>query len=134
MGTQQLLLIVIGIILVGIMVTIGIFMFKDQSAATNRDAISNDLVGLAAQAQKYYRRPGVLGGGSNSFGGLTMANLTNNPTNVDGTFALTPDPAPSGTKSISITGTGTETGNDGATPVAMTMTVWADSLFIASTN
>ena len=134
MGTQQLLLIVIGIILVGIMVTIGIFMFKDQSAATNRDAISNDLVSLAAQAQKYYRRPGVLGGGSNSFGGLTIAKLTNNPTNVDGTFALIPDPVPSGTTSISVTGTGTETGNDGATPVAMTMTVWADSLFIAATN
>ena len=134
MGTQQLLLIIIGVILVGIMVTIGIFMFKDQSAATNRDAISNDLVSLAAQAQKYYRRPGVLGGGSNSFGGLTMVKLTNNPTNVDGTFVLTPDPAPSGTRSVSVIGTGTETGNDGATPVAMTMTVWADSLIIVSNN
>ena len=134
MGTQQLLLIVVGVILVGIMIVIGIFMFKDQSAATNRDAISNDLVSLAAQGQKYYRRPGILGGGSNSFGGLTMAKLTSSPTNVDGTFVLTPDPVPSGTRSISITGTGTETGNDGTTPVAMTMTVWADSLFIVSNN
>jgi len=134
MGTQQLLLIIMAVILVGIMIAVGIFMFKDQSAATNRDGISNDLVNFAAQAQKYYRRPAVMGGGSNSFGGLTLINLTSQPSNADGSFALTPDPVPAGTRSVVITGTGMETGNDGASPVEIEMTVWADSLLMVTNN
>ena len=134
MGTQQLLLIILTVILVGIMIAVGIFMFKDQSAATNRDSISNDLVNFAAQAQKYYRRPSVMGGGSNSFGGLTLTKLTSVPSNADGSFSLTPDPVPAGTRSVVITGTGTETGNDGATPVEVEMTVWADSLLMVTNN
>ena len=134
MGTQQLLLIVLGLILIGIMIAVGITMFTDQSAAANRDEITNDLVHLAAQAQKYYRKPAVLGGGSNSFGGMTMSKLTSKPTNANGSYVLTPDPVPQGTTSINIVGTGTVTGNDGSTPVTVTMTVWADSLFMASNN
>jgi len=134
MGTQQLLLIILGVILIGIMIAVGITMFTDQSAAANRDEITNDLVNLAAQAQKYYRKPAVLGGGSNSFGGMTMSRLTSKPTNANGTYVLTPDPVPQGATSINIVGTGVETGNDGSTPVLVTMTVWADSLFMVANN
>lgn len=134
MGTQQLLMIILGMVLIGIMVTVGIFLFQDQASATNRDQISNDLVYFAVQAQKYYRRPAVLGGGSNSFGGLTTAKLTNNPTNANGSYVLSPDPVPGGTTSITVTGTGTEKGNDASTPVQIQMTVWADSLFMVANN
>jgi len=134
MGTQQLLLIAVGVVLIGIMVAIGIFMFKDQSSATNRDQVSNDLVNLAAQAQKYYRRPATLGGGSSSFGGLTLGRLTSKPINANGEYTLTPDPAPGGAVSITITGEGTETGNDGENPVMMTMTVGVDSILIVANN
>jgi hypothetical protein len=134
MGTQQLLLIVLGVVLIGIMVTAGIFLFQDQASATNRDQLSNDLVYLAVQAQKFYRRPTVLGGGSNSFGGLTMAKLTNSASNANGSYSLSPDPVPGGTTAITITGTGTEKGNDGTTPVEIEMTIWADSLFMVANN
>ena len=134
MGTQQLLLIVLGIILLGIAVTAGIYMFQDQSSATNRDQVSNDLINLGAQAQKYYRRPAVLGGGSSSFGGMTMASLTSSPTNNNGSYVLSPDPVPGGTTTVTITGTGTETGNDGSTRVEVEMTVWADSILIVANN
>ena len=134
MGTQQLLLIILGMVLIGIMVTVGIFLFQDQASATNRDQISNDLVYFAVQAQKYYRRPSVLGGGSNSFGGLTISKLTNNPTNANGDYVLSPDPVPAGVTSITVTGTGTETGNNGSTSVEIVMTVWADSLFMVANN
>ena len=76
----------------------------------------------------------VLGGGSNSFGGLTIAKLTNMPSNANGSYILSPDPVPGGTTSITITGTGIERGNDGATPVEIEMTVWADSLFMVANN
>jgi hypothetical protein len=134
MGTQQLLIIILGVVLIGIAIAVGIYLFQDQSAATNRDELSNDLVHLAARAQKYYRTPAVVGGGSSSFAGMTMAQLTGRPSNANGTYTLSPDPVPGGATSVTITGTGTETGNDGSTPVEIEMTVWADSLFMAVNN
>jgi Tfp pilus assembly protein PilE len=131
MGTQQILLIVVGLIIVGIMIAIGIFMFKDQAAATNRDSITNDLVQLAAQAQKYYRRPAVLGGGSGSFLNVTLQNLTSKPTNANGTYAISGTPTQ---QSVVITGSGLEIGNDGQNPVLVTMTVWSDSLLMVANN
>ena len=134
MGSQQLLLLMVGVVILGIAVAVGVFMFINQSAATNRDAISNDLVQLAAQAQKFYRKPSTIGGGNNSFGGLTLARITSEPINANGEYSLTPDPAPQTAASVTITGTGKETGNDGSTPLVMTMTVWPDSILIVATN
>ena len=62
MGQQQLLLIILGVIVVGIAVAVGITMFQDNAISANRDAVTNDLVNLAARAQQYYRRPTALGG------------------------------------------------------------------------
>ncbi|MEK9138591.1 MAG: hypothetical protein AAB393_15820 [Bacteroidota bacterium] len=134
MGSQQLLLIAVGVVLVGIMIAIGLFMFRDQAAATNRDSLSSDLVQLAAAAQKYYRRPAMLGGGQSSFGGLTMAKLTSKPSNANGIYVLSPNPVPPGTTSVTVTGTGKELGNDGATLVKLTMTVMADSILLVTNN
>ncbi len=93
MGQQQLLLIILGVIIVGIAVAVGITMFQDNAINANRDAISNDLVNLAARAQQYYRRPQGLGGGGNSFVGLSadpagLKLLTNNATNDNGTYSI----------------------------------------------
>lgn len=71
MGQQQLLLIILGVIIVGIAVAVGITMFQDNAVSANRDAVTNDLVHLAAKAQQYYRKPTSLGGGGNSFLTLT---------------------------------------------------------------
>jgi hypothetical protein len=134
MGSQQLMLIVIGVVIAGVSVAIGVWMFIDQSTATNRDAISSDLMAFAAQAQKYYRRPAVLGGGSNSFGGLTLSRLTSKSSNANGVYSLTPDPVPPSAATISIVGLGKETGSDGSTPVQLTLTVWADSILLVTDN
>lgn len=67
MGQQQLLLIILGVIIVGIAVAVGITMFQDNAVSANRDAVTNDLVQLAAKAQQFYRKPQALGGGGNSF-------------------------------------------------------------------
>ena len=96
MGQQQLLLIILGVIVVGIAVAVGIQMFSDNAISANRDAVSNDLVNLAARAQQFYRRPTALGGGGNSFVGLTadaagLAKLTNMGTagNSNGAYSIT---------------------------------------------
>ncbi len=94
MGQQQLLLIILGVIVVGIAVAVGITMFTDNAISANRDAVTNDLVNLAARAQQFYRRPTALGGGGNNFTGLTadaagLRKLTNRETNANGTYSIT---------------------------------------------
>ena len=69
MGQQQLLLIVLGVIIVGIAVVVGINVFTVSSANSNRDAVISDLTTLAAMSQQYYRKPTAMGGGGNTFTG-----------------------------------------------------------------
>ena len=71
MGQQQLLLIILGVIIVGIAVAVGITMFQDNAVDQNRSAVIADLTTLAAKAQQYYAKPITLGGGGNSFVGLS---------------------------------------------------------------
>lgn len=94
MGQQQLLLIILGVIVVGIAVAVGITMFTENAVSSNRDAVTNDLVNLAARAQQFFRRPTTLGGGGNSFVGLTadaagLRKLTRDATNPNGTYSIT---------------------------------------------
>lgn len=93
MGQQQLLLIILGAIVVGIAVVVGITMFQDNAISANRDAVTNDLVALGARAQQYYRRPTTVGGGGTSFEGLTMGKLVGPVTgdewvNPNGTYSI----------------------------------------------
>jgi len=87
MGQQQLLLIVLGVIIVGIAVVVGINVFTASSSQANQDAVVADLTNLASQAQQYYRKPTALGGGGNSFTGWTIpASLD---TTGNGNYSLT---------------------------------------------
>jgi len=130
MGQQQLLLIILGVIVVGITVAVGITMFSDSAVNANRDALSNDLVNLASRAQQYYRRPTSLGGGGNQFNNLTsIAQLTNKPSNANGSYSLT---GGTGTGPITIVGVGTEV--VGGQPVKMTMSVYPDSTYMVQNN
>lgn len=132
MGQQQLLLIILGVIIVGIAVAVGINMFTASASAANRDAVASDLTNLAAMAQQHYRRPAAMGGGANSFDGTGPDRTANTPD--DGTVWLLPsalDTTANGTytttvpnaDSVVIIGTGTETGNvpeyTGTTPAGL---------------
>lgn len=63
MGTQQILLIVLSVIIVGIAVTGGIGMFNQQSMNNNRTAIIADLNYIGANSLMFYRAPRSMGGG-----------------------------------------------------------------------
>lgn len=127
MGQQQLLLIVLGVIIVGLAVAAAVTLMNTQSSASNRDAITNDLLNLSTRAQQYYRRPRMLGGGGRSFNGLTMAKISNKISNPNGSFSLQPDPVGGSPAFVELVGIGVETGNDGSTPVKVVMKVWPDS-------
>ena len=67
MGQQQLLLIVLGIIIVGLAVMAGIYLFHRSSMDSKRDNVINESINLYSIAQRYYIRPTETGGGGNSF-------------------------------------------------------------------
>lgn len=88
MGQQQLLLIVLAVILVGVAVLVGIEVFNAQAATMNVDYLVNDLLNLAARAQQYYLKPVSMGGGGNSFRGMTIEDLTAKPENENGRYLV----------------------------------------------
>ena len=69
MGQQQLLLIVLGVIVVGIAVLVAIFIFQANAIDAKRNNVLNETMTLASMAQQYYIRPKILGGGGTSFEG-----------------------------------------------------------------
>lgn len=79
MGQQQLMLLVLGVIIVGIAIVVGINLFTGTSVNSNKDAIINDIMNLGQYAYRYRLRPEPLGGGSRSYLNLNLpANLTDN--------------------------------------------------------
>jgi Tfp pilus assembly protein PilE len=122
MGQQQLLLIILGVIVVGIAVAVGITMFTDNAISANRDAVTNDLVNLASRAQQFYRRPASMGGGEGAFTGLTLDKLTTKPSNSNGNYSLGTVAA----GSVTLTGKGREKVNASDT-VEVSMRVTPDS-------
>ena len=129
MGQQQLLLILLGVIIIGAAIVIGMTLFDDNATSSNRDALSSDLTALALRAQGYYRRPQVMGGGGNSFLGLTMQKLSSKPSNANGTYSLTSVSA----NQVVLDWVGIENGNDGRN-LSVTMTVSSDSTSIVLNN
>ncbi len=67
MGQQQLLIIILGIIIVGIALAVGISLFSASAIQANKDAIINDLNNLAANAYQYSVRPSSMGGGNGMY-------------------------------------------------------------------
>ena len=138
MGQQQLLLIILGVIVVGIAVAVGITMFADSATNANRDALTNDLVNLASRAQQYYRRPTSLGGGGSTFSGITvnaagLAVLTNNASNGNGVYSIVANTPGAGTSAtVEIKGVGNEIGSDGTHQVEVHVIVHpsSDSCFV----
>ena len=136
MGQQQLLLIVLSVIIVGIAVVVGINMFNDQAASSNLDAVTADLVNLASRAQQHFRRPTAMGGGGGSFALLTgnaagLAYLTTQPSNENGAYTI----SSAGTATtVSIEGIGTEDGDGDGDACQATVQVWSDSIAVTVDN
>ncbi len=94
MGQQQLLLIILAAIIVGVAVAVGILLFRTTAVDSARDAVVNDLTDLASRAQAYYRKPASMAGGAKSFlnhstGSLMpISRLTNKPYNENGRYFI----------------------------------------------
>ena len=73
MGQQQLLLLVLGIVIVGLAVVVGIQAFGENQKKANSDALVNDAVRIASDAQAWKLKPAAFGGGAAEDG---MENFT----------------------------------------------------------
>ena len=100
MGQQQLLLIILGVIIVGIAIAVGLSLFSAQSIESNRDAIIADLSNISAHAYQYYIRPTSMAGGGGKFDNYKIP--TKMATNDNATYDCG---TPTGSVQIKITGT-----------------------------
>jgi hypothetical protein len=131
MGTQQILLIVLSVIIVGVAVAVGITMFATQATNSNRQALVGELQHFGAAAMQYYKTPAGQGGGGGTgtvgFGadlaaakagvGIAMGfNAAGTMTDDTGTFTL----GYVDSNVITITGVGTEKTKTGDLVSAMT--------------
>ncbi len=62
MGTQQILLIILSVIIVGIAVVVGLTMFNSQAKNANQQACIAEMTGFSASAAAYWRTPASQGG------------------------------------------------------------------------
>ncbi len=138
MGQQQLLLVILVTIIVGIATVVAINTFSSASDSANIDAVRQDMITFASSASGYFMKPAMLGGGGNSYNGLTFRriafpaeqysndNVTVLNTNgvysipsglsaTDTTFTLTAHPASRIEGNVSLTSTA-------STPITVTVT------------
>lgn len=136
MGQQQLLLLVLGIVIVGLAVVVGIQAFSENQKKANADALVNDAIRIASDAQAWMLKPTAFGGGGNScaatcdWTGADFAQLgyatgsTGGYSNLNGEFTISASGA-----TLTIVGTSTANGNEvtveltGTTPAAITTSV-----------
>jgi len=127
MGQQQLLLIVLGVIVVGIAVVVGINLFNANAVSANRDGVISDLNNLGSMAQQYFRKPTAMGGGGNTFTGFTVPAILD--TSPNGVYTTTVTAT-----TVTITGTGNEKGDNGSSGVQHRAVVTSNATTITKLN
>jgi hypothetical protein len=108
MGQQQLLLLVLGIVIVGIAILVGINAYSENSVKSNWDSMLQDALRIASDAQAWKSKPELFGGSpdtlkadSDNFTGLDFLQMayagarvsgTNNDCyqNLNGDYEITP--------------------------------------------
>lgn len=68
MGTQQLLLIVLGVIIVGIAIAVGITIFNNQAYNANQQAVSQELNTYGTMVVQWWKTPIAQGGAGQEMG------------------------------------------------------------------
>jgi len=65
MGTQQILMIILSVIVVGTAIAVGIQMFDTQLENQTRNTLAAELMQQMSMAQAWFRTPVMMGGGGN---------------------------------------------------------------------
>ena len=127
MGQQQLLLIVLGVIIVGIAVVVGINLFNANAEEAAKDGVVSDCTNLGAMAQQFYKKPLSMGGGGKSFLGWSIPSQM--ITTINGNFMTASIQA----DEVSIIGTGSEVVTSGDS-IRVETVVRADQMYTVIIN
>ncbi|MGB3543799.1 hypothetical protein [Rubrivirga sp.] len=88
MGQQQLLLLVLGIVMVGLAVVVGVSAFNENQRKFRQDQTANLMVDLASKAQAWKMTAETMGGGAgsaeNDFSEFTLGDIGLQPTGTQG--------------------------------------------------
>lgn len=117
MGYQQILMLVLGVIIIGLSVVVGLTMFTQQMTNINRQSIISDMNIFAGVANAYYKSPANYGGGNRVWDvdkmgvwfGYNYDATNNSISNDNGTYIFSADG-----DVLTVVGTGTQIGNDGS--------------------
>jgi hypothetical protein len=120
LGQQQLLLILLGLVVIGIAIAIGINLFRANAISSKRDILTNETIDMAAQAVSYYKRAREFGGGGKSFIGWQIPSQVQNT--INGSYIISQIYS----DSVVLIATGTEivTGDDS---IQVKTTVFSDN-------
>ncbi len=116
MGTQQILLIVLSVIIVGAAIAVGIEMFNSQAYSSNKSAIAAEAQTYATQVVQFYKTPVSQGGLGGKLDDASKGKINNylgweeeaGYESPSGDFVVTSAAA----DSVVITGLGKEVRND----------------------
>lgn len=89
MGNQQLLLLVLGTIIVGLAVSVGITQFRAYQVEAEGDEIQSTIMSIVADARIHAEKPTTLGGGGGSFAGFRIQ-ASKVPRSYGVSYSMTP--------------------------------------------
>ncbi|MGH7490835.1 MAG: hypothetical protein ACREOO_00420 [bacterium] len=89
MGQQQLLLLILSAVIVGLAIVIGMEIFSQNSLMTTRDAVRQAVLDAAVRSQAWYRFPLRNGGGGGSFLDFDLAKINFRTPTIRGEFDVT---------------------------------------------
>ncbi len=116
---QQLLLLSLVALLVGIAIFAGLRTGQETMQQVNEYDVALEAIVIAGYSQAWYRKPAEMGGGGGSFLHLTMATLPYDSLKINSRFELSEVQA----ESFRLTGFGVE-----GRPLRVTVVVSADSI------
>jgi hypothetical protein len=89
MGTQQMLLIALGVIIVGISVSVGITLFFNQSYNSNKQSLAAEMAAYRPMAVRYWKTSKLLGGAGGDVNNVTIESVANYIGFTDTLYSLT---------------------------------------------
>jgi hypothetical protein len=87
-GQQQLLLLIIGAVIVGLAILIGMQAFSENAVMSQRDMVRQAVLNASVRAQAWYRFPLRNGGGGGSFIGFDLSKIYFKTPTIRGEFSV----------------------------------------------
>ena len=135
MGYQQILMLFLSVVIIGISVTVGITIYTHEMTRINRQSIISDMNIFAGVANAYYKTPANMGGGDEIWDldkmgmwfGLNYNAANNMISYSNGTYVFS-----SSDDILTIVGIGTSIGNNGSENVKATLTLTGQNFKIVT--